>query len=158
MATGSSAAVKKEALEKQKATCAARLIPRLAAHLFGTGVYDKQRVRHLLQKGGYKGPGWKDEGRAVQILAEAGYDMFKFERTQAERKPAKHFAMARVHTSTEAPVEVTVMDSATDKLKNVTIILMQAEREILREFKSGKRKTLGGLSVTVGAALDEIRR
>jgi hypothetical protein len=155
MATGSTTAIKKAALAKQKATCANRLIPRLAAHLFGTGVYDKQKVRAALVKGGYKGPGWKNEDRAIKILTEAGHDMSGFERLGSAASKIETTKPAKLKNVFVVP-EVT--DTSVEKLKNATIVLMQAEREIIREFKDGKRKSLGGLVTTVSAALDELRR
>jgi hypothetical protein len=155
-------AAKKAALAKMSATCANRLIPRLARHLFGDSNYDKHRVRKILIDGGYPGPGWDDEARAVSILAAAGKDMSKFERSGtvepvavAQKPPQRRYTISNLYGPVEAAQP---SESAAEKLKNVTIILMQAEKEILREIREGKRKSLGGLSVTVGAALDEIRR
>lgn len=155
MATRKTAAAKKAALAKQQATCAQRLVPRLAVHLFGKNdVYAKQKVRAALVKGGYKGPGWKDEGRAITILATAGHDMVKFER-QTSRAPQKRYTLANFTTKVDVP---SVVDTPAEKLKSVTILLMQGEREIIRQYKDGKLKTLGGVATVVGAALDEIRR
>lgn len=162
MATGSTAAVRKEALAKQKATCAQRLIPRLARYFGEESNAGKQKVRAVLVAGGYPGPGWDDEARAVAILTAAGRDMSKFERTgTVENGPTevpvqKRYSISKLYsTSAEAAQP---KDGAAEKLKNVTIILMQAEKEIVRQFKDGRLRSLGGLAVTVGAALDEIRR
>lgn len=160
MANGNSVAAKKAGMEKFLNSCAQRLIPRLARHLWNGDDSNaaKQRVRLLLKNGGYEGPGWDDEERAVAILSNT-HDMAKFQRVNGEpqvkeKKPQKRYAPAKFATV----VTPIVQESSEEKLKNVTIILMQAEREIVREFQAGKRKTLGGLAVTVGAALDEIRR
>lgn len=165
MANGNSAAAKKAGMEKFLTRCAQRLIPRLARHLWNGDDSNaaKQRVRLLLKNGGYAGPGWVDEERAVAILSK-NHDMSKFQHVDVEAKVEermqKRYALANFKTTMAetVPTPVVVRESPEEKLKNVTIILMQAEREIVREFQSGKRKTLGGLSVTVGAALDEIRR
>lgn len=164
MATGNTAAAKKAGMEKYLTVCGQRLIPRLARHIYDgdDSSAAKQRVRALLKKGGYNGPGWDDEVRAVKILSET-HDMSKLTPASVtgivERKPPqKRYSLANFKAPDLVTTVVALRDTAEEKLKNVTIILMQAEREIVREFQAGKRKNLGGLAVTVGAALDEIRR
>lgn len=159
MATGNTAAIRKAAMDKQKATCAARLIPRLARFFGDDSSGGKQRIRSLLVSGGYPGPGWDDEARAIAILQQAGKDMTKFERAGTVLEASMEGFFKEPGNERKGPVSiVTPRDNAAEKLKNVTIILMQAEREIVSQFKAGKLKSLGGLAVTVGAALDEIRR
>lgn len=160
MATGSTAAIRKAAMDRQKATCAARLVPRLTRYLFTEGsTGNKQKVRKILTGGGYAGPGWEDEARAIAACEAAGWDMSKFERTGTVLKASPSEFFNELGNQRKGPVAVVVpRDNATEKLKNVTIILMQAEKEIVRQFKDGRLKSLSGLAVTVGAALEEIRR
>lgn len=64
-----------------KRTVEKRLINRLAKLMthHASGPYQKHVVRKLLTEGGYPGPKWNDEERAIEILRNAGVNVDKFE-------------------------------------------------------------------------------
>jgi hypothetical protein len=126
-----SKAAKRLAVEKQKQTIAQRLIPRLARFLGNESSYGKVKVRKILQKGGYKGPGWKDEGRAVQIFTEAGYDMSGFETRKPLRKPPHRAGTASIPQlmPSTGPTIPAISDAA-ERLRLVTTHLRESRKAL----------------------------
>lgn len=156
MARGSTAAIKAKAIEKHRRTSRSKLVPRLARYLGDESRYGKQKVRVALRAGGYRGPGWKDEGRAITILSAAGHDMSKFERSG--RGDSKFRSMARTYsaptTSESAAPEAA---ESTDRMRRVVILLKQGEEMIKRDIKNGARREIDGVAVQLLAALNELR-
>ncbi len=73
-----------EAIAKMKSSWDRKLIPRLAALLpEGKSTKGKVRARRILAVGGYPGPRWNDEPRAIEIFRAAGIDVSTFEHENA---------------------------------------------------------------------------
>jgi len=67
-------------IAKLRAAWANKLIPRLARLLpEGDSPKGKKRIKALLKDGGYVGPRWDDEARAIGILRAAGLNVEGFE-------------------------------------------------------------------------------
>jgi hypothetical protein len=149
-----SKAEQKAAFKKMSATCANKLIPRLARYLGRDDAYGKQQVRILLREGGYKGPRWKDESRAVKILAEAGKDMSKFERLSS-RAPLPGSA-GNGNGATHVAI-TTPGDDAAEKLRKIQFRLKQGETILIRELKDGTRAEIGEVENLLISALNIAR-
>jgi hypothetical protein len=154
-----SRAAKEAANEKLSTTCSQRLVPRLARFFGDDSIYGKQKVRQWLRTGGYKGPGWKDENRAIEALTAVGKDMALFERTKPEKaqsgfaKAAKAFSPRPITVVAVAPE-----NNPVTKLKNVTILLKQGQRMILQGIREGRIQEIDEVSAQLLAAWNEARR
>lgn len=71
---------KPEAIAKARAAWRMKLVPRLARLLpEGDSKPGMVRVRKILRQGGYEGPRWSDESRALAIFREQGISVDAFE-------------------------------------------------------------------------------
>jgi len=121
------------AIQKRKQTVSNKLIPRLARYLGDDSLYGKAKVRAALKKGNYKGPGWKDEARAVKVLTEAGFDMSKFERLKPGKGIPSLAAPARIPlTEAQRALVTGSPENLSDRLHAITVYLMQGKKAIFR--------------------------
>jgi hypothetical protein len=150
-----------QAIEKMKRAWAMKLVPRLA-RLLPEGDTDKgkARVKKILRAGGYAGPRWDDEARALNIFMTAGFPIEGFE--YANGGPKQGIVVAtqpdQVSVVLRPQPRVTTIDPEDAKrLQRVFNLLNAYEHQVMELVRNRQLSKLAApLDIPI-TALNELR-
>lgn len=139
----------KQALRiKLRAAWDRKLIPRLARLLpEGSSHFGKLRAKRILMAGGYSGPRWDDEARAVEIFRQQGIDVRNFEWDQGP--------LNRVPTVADDKAKADAILAA--QARRARTMLEQFEAAWGQEWKEGRASGVPYPISIVFEALNELR-
>lgn len=152
--------VSPEALQKIRLAWSKKLVPRLARLLpEGDTQAGKQRVRKILREGGYEGPRWDDEARALAVLRAAGVstDNFEYASNGAVSAAAQERPVQLSFVPRQPPNIETVDRDAAKRLQLVFSLLNAYEHKIMELIRNGHLSKLSSPLEMPIAALNELR-
>lgn len=149
-----------EALQALRRTVRQRLPYRLARLLpEGDTPAGVARVKKILRAGGFEGPGWNDEPRALAIFKEAGISIEGFEYASTGAVSKNH--PIQLAPRVGAPIIVDVVDDKAREIQRAIqraiILLDMYEEQLMAQIRKGAiAKLLSPLELPI-AALNELR-